>query len=225
MLKVERVNVYNWHNAVFGMRAAFESWERGDSYYEVPTQPEIDQKTGEVKGMRYVLGPKDRELALRLVSAGDDHGKFLRHVIVSLTITAGAEWWKQMDTYKVGRGDLEWDTLSTSAMHKLGSRYLDTTDFAVDDPYDDDVRRAVALVNDLIRRWRETKDHAVWRKIQKLIPMSYLYTRTVVTNYQTLRRIYHARKNHKLDEWREFCRWMETLPYSELITVPYRKGE
>lgn len=217
MIRFDDLDIYNWHNAIRGMRNSFGSWDKMDSYYHVPDRPVINPLTGRVQGLKWVFGPNDWDLALRLSKAGDSHAKYLRQILVSVDITAGAEWWKEFDTYKVGTV-----ANSTSLMHKLGSRPLTVHDFSFDDLHDPDVQEAIRLLNRVIQKWRESGKKvgtSEWRKMQKLVPMGVRYTRTVTMNYQVLKTIYRDRRGHRLQEWRDFCAWVETLPYSQLITL------
>jgi len=182
--------------------------------------------------IRYAyLGPADMALAQKMVKAGSSHRKFLRQIMVSVDITAPLYWWKEFDTYKVGTV-----ANSTSTMHKLSTTPITMDCFETDDfvesltvysqePYNVDylIRDIwVDLINDLdtLRlRYLETKDKRYWKELIRLLPESWLQTRTVTMNYEVLRNIYEQRKNHKLTEWHQFCDWIKTLPYAnELIT-------
>ena len=74
-------------------------------------------------------------------------------------------------------------------------------------------------LNNLRDLYLKTGDKKYWRCMIQLLPSSYNQTRNVMMNYEVLANIYKSRKDHKLDEWREFCKWIETLPYSEIITI------
>lgn len=203
MIRFEHLNIYNWHNAIRGMRNSWESWDKMDSYYD--------------ENGNWVMGPNDLALAMRLSKAGGSHAKFLRQILVGLDIIAGNEWWKEFDTYKIGTV-----ANSTSLMHKLGSRLLTTQDFSFDNPGDPVVLHMIDHINALIKRWWVSGKKVgsyEWRLLQKIIPMGILYRRTVTMNYEVLKRMYHDRKGHRLQEWRDFCAWVETLPYSQLITL------
>lgn len=76
----------------------------------------------------------------------------------------------------------------------------------------------IGVLNIYRELYLETKDKKYWWQMIQLLPSSYNQKRTVMLNYEVLANIYKSRKNHKLDEWVEFCKWIETLPYSELIT-------
>lgn len=164
----------------------------------------------------FVMGPNDHALAMKLSKAGSDHGKFLRQIFVSVDITAPEYWWREQATYKVGTTEN-----STSQMHKMGSRLLTVDDFSFDSVGWRE-QLIVDHVNALIEAWWETgkkKPSPEWRRLLQHIPQSYNYTRTCTMNYQVLKNMYHARRLHRLQEWRDFAAWVETLPYSELITL------
>lgn len=222
MIQFLEVDVYNWHNAIRGMRNSYGDWDdlgwdKMDSRYDIPENPVIDPRTGRVIGMKWVFGPKDYDLALRLSKAGSSHAKYLRQILVSVDIVAGSEFWKEFDTYKVGTV-----ANSTSMMHTLGRRLLRPKDFSFDDPEDSYILDVLSIVNEAIQDWWNSGKKIgtyFWRRMQKLIPMGFIYRRTVTLNYQVLKAMYHDRKGHRLREWRDFCAWVETLPYSQLITL------
>jgi hypothetical protein len=166
------------------------------------------------------IGKNDMKLAMTLTLAGSDHSKFLRQIFVSMDITAPDYWFKEFDTYKVGTV-----ANSSSTMHKLGTRLLTKDDFSFDfiDENRDDM---IGDLNAVIRQYQHYKESdeelakEYWRYLIQNLPMSFNYLRTCTMNYAVLRNMYHSRKNHKLVEWHEFCRMIESLPYSELITTP-----
>lgn len=202
MIRIRDVTTYNWLNAIYGMRNSWESWDKSDSRV--------------LPNGRFNMGDNDFELALKLSRAGSSHAKFLRQIFVSMVITAPEYWWREYATYKVGTVEN-----STSQMHKLGSRFVTVRDFSFDDPDDPFNIETVERVNRLIEAWwaaGKRKPSPEWRKLLQNIPQSYNYLRTCTLNYQVLKNIYHDRKNHRLQEWRDFCAWIETLPYAELIT-------
>ena len=178
------------------------------------------------------LGPKDLDLAQRMIRAGNSDRKFLRQIMVSVDITAPLYWWKEFDTYKVGTV-----ANSTSTMHKLSSTPITKECFEMDD-FDEDMMMYEndsytpdtymsefwdMFINDLEHlreKYNETKDKRYWKELIRLLPESWLQTRTVTLNYEILRNIYSQRKNHRLTEWHQFCDWIKTLPYGqELITL------
>ena len=174
---------------------------------------------------RFYFGPKDLKLAQSLIRAGTDESKFMRQIIVSVDITAPLYWWKEMDTYKVGTV-----ANSTSTMHKLSSRPMEIKDFSFDKDWDLDFNLAKEYVinacETLRQKYIQTKDKRYWRALIQLLPESYNQTRTWTANYAVLRNIYFARRNHKLTEWREFCQWIESLPWAkELICLEEKKDK
>lgn len=172
---------------------------------------------------RFYFGPKDLKLAQSLVRAGTDEAKFMRQIFISVDITAPLYWWKEMDTYKVGTV-----ANSTSTMHKLSSRPIEINDFSFDKDWDLDFNLAKEYVinacETLRQKYVQTKDKRYWRALIQLLPESYNQTRTWTANYAVLRNIYFARRNHKLTEWRDFCKWIESLPWAkELICLEEKK--
>lgn len=177
------------------------------------------------------IGPEDMNLAHRMILAGSSDRKFLRQIMVSVDITAPLYWWKEFDTYKVGT-----TANSTSTMHKLASTPITVKCFEMDDfdtsmvfykddPYNPDISMAGfwnMFINDLEylrKKYQETKDKKYWKELIRLLPESWLQTRTVTLNYEILRNIYSQRKHHRLTEWHQFCDWVKTLPYSEELIL------
>ena len=209
MIKIENVDVYGWEVAIRGMRNPMNSWEKSDSAFSIYDYPQC-----------YVMGDNDLKLMRNLAKAGPDHGKFLRMINVTCDITAPLYWWKEFDTYKVGTV-----ANSCSTMHKIHSKRFEREDFSTEHIYNFEEHHWMVCMDNVIsslnvarERYLETKDKKYWWQMIQLLPTSYNQKRTVQLNYQVLKNIYHARKEHKLDEWRYFCEWIETLPYSELIT-------
>ena len=208
MILIQKTDVYGFDAAIRGMRNPMNSWAQSDSQY--------------VDGI-FCVGEKDRELMRKLVAAGTDHSKFMRMIFATMDITAPLYWWKEYDTYKVGTV-----ANSCSTMHKLTAKPFEIDDFSHDKLHDSTMNALEIVINYLnyAREMYLTADDehkkSYWWQMIQLLPTSYNQKRTVSLNYAVLRNMYHARKNHKLDEWREFCRWIEEFPYSELITM---KGE
>ena len=205
MIDFNRVYVMNLENAIRGARNPMNSWARSDSYYDENGQ--------------YILGENDLSLAKRLRNAGtSDHRKYLRQVMLSVDITAPMYWWKEYDTYKVATV-----ANSTSTMHKIHSKPFEIDDFSHDHLTENGLKVLKGLVYEMEKirlEYVETKDKALWYDLIQLLPSSYNQMRTCTLNYETLINIYKSRKHHKLDEWRSFCKWIETLPYAkELITA------
>lgn len=226
MIKCKNITVMNIENAINGMRNPMKSWIKSDSEWCYHTKAAYDCKhcpliescvNGYMKeDGGYILGENDLKLAKSLIKAGTDERKFLRQIFISIDITAPLFWWKEMDTYKVATV-----SNSTSTMHKLTDERLTFTDFSMENCLD----TCGAFLDILIpqceylrQQYIETGDKRYWRALIEILPESFNQTRTWTANYETLRNIYHARKNHKLDEWKEFCKIIETLPYAkELI--------
>ncbi len=204
MLSVKNSSVMNLENAMRGARNPLNSWSRSDSFYD--------------EEGNYVLGPNDLSLAKRLAHAGSDHRKYLRQVFVSIDITAPLYWWKEFDTYKVATV-----ANSTSTMHKITSKAFSRDDFSHDHMNEQALEcldHVIEVLEDLRQQYLKTKDKTIWYSIIQLLPTNYHQMRTCTMNYETLINIYHARKNHKLQEWHTLCDWIESLPYAkELILL------
>ena len=232
MIKLEKHEVIGWKHAIRGMRNPLNSWDKMDSGWdsEWTDDDEIVDSDRDCY-MRFGIGPNDKDLMMRLRNAGTDHRKFMRMITVYVDITAPLYWWKEFDTYKVGTV-----ANSCSTMHKLTAKEFTLDDFSHERlgyaakcalqytvavlNYLRNVYIHGGYLNDDKDNWvytlPENKD-AWWQMIQ-LLPSSYNQKRTVMLNYEVLANIYKSRKNHKLDEWVEFCKWIETLPCSEVIT-------
>lgn len=210
MILLEKTYVMNLENAMRGARNPMNSWNRGDSAYDAQGN--------------YILGPNDLDLARRLRKAGSDHRKFMRQIFVSVDITAPLYWWKEYDTYKVATV-----ANSTSTMHKIHSKPFLLDDFSHDQMSKDALafmQTTVDKLEEIRLRYLANKRKDDWYDLIQLLPSSYNQMRTCSLNYETLVNIYYARKNHKLTEWHELCRWIETLPYGkELIIDIEVKGE
>ena len=214
MIKFEYTQVMNLEGAIRGMRNPLNSWDKSDSEW-----------VGDVNYNLVIdIGPNDLNLMKRLIKAGSDHRKFMRQILVSVDITAPLYWWKEFDTYKVGTV-----SNSCSTMHKITSKPIELSDFSIDDFNIDDDYNEIALSDmfinvvadceELRKKYLETKDKKYWRGLIQLLPSSYNQRRTITFNYEVLYNIYGSRRNHKLDEWSiGFMEWIESLPYSELIT-------
>lgn len=205
MIKLEHKSVHGWEPAIYGARNPMNSWDRMDSYEDWPEHPGI-----------FKIGPNDYKLLMRLAKAGSDHRKWMRMVTVYVDITAPLYWWKEFDTYKVGTV-----ANSCSTMHKIHAKEFELADFSHDHLLNEGVevlRDVIKALNRFRRYFLEDKDKVWWQQMIQLLPSSYNQKRTIMLNYEVLRNMYHARKNHKLEEWRAFCEWIETLPYKEFIT-------
>lgn len=238
MIKMEHTVSVNAEQMTFiieGMRNPMNSWSKSDSDWYVISDEEDKQSVIEhdsANDLDYLLGHNDYELMRKLSMAGTDHRKFMRMIPVYVRITAPLYWWKEFDTYKVGTV-----SNSCSTMHKITSKEFTEYDFSTDslevryyNPIEfpgeqpvnatctDILRLLIINLNYYRKKYIDTGDKEYWWKIIQLLPSSYNQTRNVMLNYEVLANIYKSRKNHKLDEWLEFCKWIEGLPYSELIT-------
>ena len=226
MIKVDHTEVVGWKAAIRGMRNPMNSWEQSDSLFirEDFCDDIEDWKLARMcGGFAPIVKDNDFSLMQKLCKAGSDHRKFMRMLVVYCDITAPLYWWKEYDTYKVGTV-----ANSCSTMHKIHSKSIELSDFSINDFNIDDDYNEISLEDmfinvvadcELLRmKYLETKDKRYWKGLIQLLPTSYNQKRTVMLNYEVLTNIYHARRNHKLDEWHDFCKWIESLPYSELIT-------
>lgn len=210
MIKIENVYIFGWDAAIRGMRNPMNSWDRSDSFV-------CEGKDACVGDCYSCIGNADHALMKKLVNAGSDHAKFMRMINVTMDVTAPLYWWSEYDTYKVGTV-----ANSCSKMHKLASKEFTLDDFSHEHLNDDVIEKPFKDVINCLNFFRDlynqNHDKDDWWQMIQLLPSSYNQKRTVQLNYAVLRNMYHARRNHKLDEWRTFCEWVETLPYHELIT-------
>lgn len=216
-----------WEAVIRGMRNPMNSWNKSDSEFEYVTynnELEIYDATPIVH-----IGDDDMTLMEKLAEAGTDHRKYLRMIPVHMDITAPLYWWKEYDTYKVGTV-----ANSCSTMHKIHSKALALSDFSYDQLIPASIARLMNTINDIndyreiylnwdnepeaVKKEFDFEKETVWYQMIQLLPSSYNQRRTVFLNYEVLRNMYKSRKNHKLHEWRDFCRKIEQLPYSQLIT-------
>ena len=239
MIKLEHVVLASPEQMEFiieGMRNPMNSWDKSDSscvdqcsscsvrdmchFYNLTCKDGKPFRCGDY------VGPNDHNLMQRLANAGTDHRKFMRMMPVYVRITAPLYWWKEFDTYKVGTV-----ANSCSTMHKIMDKEFTLEDFSVERMSDYLLVGVEALVDtlntlrDLYINYDkyddpETPKQKIWDSVIQLLPSSYNQTRNVMMNYEVLANIYKSRKDHKLDEWREFCKWIESLPYSEFICGP-----
>lgn len=233
MIKIENTEVVGWEHAIRGMRNPMNSWDKSDSHFGYMYPDDYEPQM--------MIGTNDLDLMKQLVKAGTDHRKFMRMIVVYADITAPDYWFKEFSTYRVGVTEN-----STSTMHKIQAKEFTLDDFSTEHLFDSNCTNRettlfrsgefydleskyvfrnciIGLLNFYREKFLETNDKNYWWQLIQLLPMSYNYRRTVCLNYEVLANMYHSRKAHKLDEWREFCKWVETLPYSELITGS--KGE
>ena len=227
MIKLKNTDVYGFEAAIRGMRNPWNSWEKSDSAmcegadgFEDCTihVAGVCPRHSDFRNDIFCVGKDDFALMKKLVSAGTDHSKFMRMVNVTCDITAPMFWWSEYDTYKVGTV-----RNSCSKMHTIHIKPFDIDDFTHEGcdkipAAIDTLMYVVGECEHLRKLYNDTEQKKYWRAIIELLPESFNMRATVQLNYAVLRNMYHARKNHPLDEWRDFCRWIETLPYSELIT-------
>ena len=215
MITLKYADIWGFEHAVRGMRNPMNSWDKSDTF---------------VDSDLVLLGKKDKELMKRLIHAGTSHRKFLRQIFVSVDITAPLYWWKEFDTYKVGTV-----ANSCSTMHKIHDKEFTLDDFSHEHLINSacmeiqemqNVRvsptqsmlTTIECLNSYRDLYLETRDKKYWWQMIQLLPSSYNQKRTVTMNYENLLNIYETRRNHKLDEWKDFCKWIERLPNAELIT-------
>lgn len=217
MIKIENTDVYGFESAIRGMRNPMNSWDKSDSFHNCKDHDVCIGDCG--LWCSGAIGDNDLKLMKNLVKAGSDHSKFMRMITVTCDITAPLYFYKEWDTYKVGTV-----RNSCSTMHKIAAKEFTLDDFSHEHLHPDTINcleRVIDSLNVYRNLYLEKNDKRHWWQMIQLLPSSYNQRSTVQLNYAVLRNIYHARKNHKLDEWHTFCEWVESLPYSELITEKY----
>lgn len=232
MIKITNTETFGWESAIRGMRNPMNSWAKGDTNWEKY------RSSGDINRC---LGENDLKLMKTLSKAGSDHGKYLRYLTVHVDIEAPLYWWKEFKTYRKDKrflddGDdfldiedfdheeleLFIETNSCSTMHKIHANPFTLEDFSHEHLLEEGMYHlsaTVGLLNFYREKFIETKDKQYWWQMIQLLPSSYNQKRTVQINYQVLKRMYHARKNHKLNEWHDFCDWVESLPYIKKICI------
>ena len=208
MIRIENevyLNSKQMEFIISGMRNPMNSWDKMDSH--------------DTAGL-FFLGDKDKQLMKKLAKSGTDHRKFMRMIPVYVDITAPLYWWKEFDTYKVGTV-----ANSCSTMHKIAEKRFEREDFSIEHIHNFSEHHWMVCMDNIIsslnvarEKYLETKDKNYWWQMIQLLPSSYNQKRSVMLNYEVLTNMYKSRKNHKLDEWRDFCKWIEDLPFSYLIT-------
>lgn len=250
MLKIENTEVMGWEHAIRGMRNPKNSWEKTDSYPavdcgkcgKIEREGICTKEDRDCTGFEcFEVGPNDLKLMTTLRNAGTDHRKFMRMITVYLDITAPLYWWKEFDTYKVGTV-----ANSCSTMHKIAAKEFTLEDFSCEHLCDDELELLKEIINRLnmnrivfiakddkrVDQYSVMSDECyakykkkLWWQMIQLLPSSYNQKRTVMLNYEVLANIYKSRRHHKLDEWHTLCDWIESLPYSELITGKEEKAD
>lgn len=222
MIKIENIvtpSCEQWDAVIRGMRNPMNSWDKSDSYY---THIE-DAETLQTAPFEFFVGEADEKLMKNLASAGSDHRKYLRMIPVFIDITAPLYWWKEFDTYKIGTV-----ANSCSTMHKIHAKKFEIDDFSLETArkivipaVTEDLIDTLNELREIFNDWENKKDifeedgitrEDIWKAMIELLPSSYNQKRTVFLNYENLRSMYQARKNHKLSEWREFCSKIAELP-------------
>lgn len=240
MIKLENVVLASPEQMEFiiqGMRNPMNSWEKSDTcFYDescvncYDNQRDLCDKDSFFRKDEE-LGSNDHSLMQRLSNAGTEHRKYMRMMPVYVRITAPLYWWKEFDTYKIGTV-----ANSCSTMHKIAEKEFTLDDFSTEHLISDEsiptriysakdmMETTIKNLNMFRELYLKTRDKTYWWQLIQLLPSSYNQTRNIMLNYEVLANIYRQRKNHKLDEWREVCKWIESLPYSELITVDSREA-
>lgn len=231
MIKIENTQVVGWEPAIRGMRNPMNSWEKSDTYFDDPLDDAytingdfapIDGGFEGCGGDYCIVGANDHDLMMKLAKGGSVHAKYRRMIVVYADITAPLFWWKEYDTYKVGTV-----ANSCSTMHKIAEKEFTLEDFSCEHLYSDELeffKEIVERLNGARQLYLDGKRKEDWWQMIQLLPSSYNQKRTVMLNYEVLANIYTSRKNHKLDEWRDFCKWIEELPYaSEIIFLQEQK--
>ena len=242
MIKLEKTDVVGWEAAIRGMRNPMNSWEKSDSGDYCLCKQKLEEGDNHIpycldifypRDIAVAIGPNDHELMMKLAKGGPVHAKYRRMITVYVDITAPLYWWKEFDTYKVGTV-----ANSCSTMHKIHAKKFELGDFSCEHlgdgfmpvlketinalnsarnmflDYDEVIKKGIPCLKGDTPATK--KD--VWYQMIQLLPSSYNQKRTVMMSYEVLVGIYRDRKNHKLDEWRELCKWIEGLPYSDVIT-------
>ena len=216
MIKIEHTDTYGFDHAIRGARNPMNSWAKSDSYWEYRDDVEYEDGEQYVNRIRmeYVIGPNDMKLLKNLATAGPDHGKALRMMVCYADVTGPLYWLKEVDTYRMGV-----EKNSCSTMHKIHSKEFSLDDFSHEhNLFTGVLKSVIEALNNARDNFLVTAEKIWWYTMIQLLPSSYNQRRTYMFSYAALRTMYHARKNHKLQEWHDFCAWIETLPYSELIT-------
>lgn len=240
MIKIENVEIMGWEHVIRGMRNPMNSWVKSDSGICKGGDDGIGCRNCAAYDCEHTydhswqLGKADHELMMRLATGCPTHAKYRRMITVYMDITAPLYWWKEFDTYRVGvtpnPTDIEMNSCST--MHKVAAKEFTLEDFSCEhlsgfessieggNMYLDSnnaLEIVIEYLNAARKTYLETKDKDIWWQMIQLLPSSYNQKRTIMLNYEVLAGIHPMRKNHKLDEWVEFCKWIESLPYSEII--------
>lgn len=247
MLKIENIEVVGWEAAIRGMRNPKNSWAKSDSHWDYVNKGPEYLAVAHFDDADFNIGPNDKKLMITLRNAGTDHRKFMRMITVYLDITAPLYWWKEFDTYKVGTVANSCSTMHKIAakeftLDDFSHEHLIDYDLYSCDEVDGPVingaphigcggLQLLNLTINVLNYYRKkylaamkTEEYTglpakdIWWQMIQLLPSSYNQKRTVMLNYEVLANMYKSRRNHKLDEWHTLCDWIESLPYSKLIT-------
>lgn len=213
MIKLEKTQVIGWEHSIRGMRNPLNSWSKSDTRWS-----NVDY--GDHVESMVFIGSNDHDLMMRLSNSGSDHAKYRRMIVVYVDITAPLYWWKEFDTYKVGTV-----ANSCSTMFKIHDKEFTLDDFSHEHLCNSSLKVLDSVIktlniernNFMLRKENEADCKYQWWQMIQLLPSSYNQKRTIMLNYEVLNNMYHSRKNHKLNEWHDFCDWIKTLPYSEII--------
>lgn len=240
MIKIEKTRVVGWEDAIRGLRNPKDSWDKSDSHYAL-SGSKYQPETG------FVIGPNDHKLMMALAKGGPVHAKYRRYIDVYVDITAPLYFLKELDTYRtvVSPNPYDIEMNSCSTMHRITAKEFTIDDFShehllhendvlmtpeyyerrspVYSPYSS-LEVLINVLNTCREKFIETGDKVWWWQLIQLLPSSYNQKRTLKLNYETLAAMYEWRHNHKQDEWRDLCKWVEDLPYSEIITVKRELG-
>lgn len=248
MIKIENAEVVGWEAAIRGMRNPMNSWAKSDSgmvdFYDATFNDDDTDEYLSYSGL-YKIGPNDKKLMKSLALGGSTHAKYRRMIVVYVDVTAPLYWWKEADTYKVGTV-----SNSCSTMHKIHAKEFTLDDFSCEHLFDASsmsegnqftavnvdgdtcyytpkglLQMTCQVLNHYRELYIQTKNKKYWWQMIQLLPSSYNQKRTLMLNYEVLHNIYETRKDHKLDEWRKFCEWIEELPLAEAIIFPREEDE
>ena len=223
MIKIEQTQIWGFEHSLRGMRNPLNSWEKADTIF-IPESYADDEEDYNLArlcaGKAPIIKENDMRLCKRLASNVASHRKFLRQIFISCDITAPILWWKEMDQYKIGTGETDFETDSCSTMHTIVSKEFSVDDFSYEHMNGkayDWFKKTVDLLNELRNDYRSSLEvpykKMIWRNIIDILPECYNQKRTTTLNYEVAMNIYASRKDHKLTEWHDMCHWIYELPY------------
>ena len=211
MIKIENADVWGFEHAIRGMRNPMNSWDKSDSEWKL-----FIQEYPNLSEAEFVIGKNDLGLMKKLIKSGSEHRKFMRQILVSTDIVAPLYFYKEFDQYKIGT-----TTDSCSTMHKIAAKEFELNDFSHEHLVAglSTLEYVVDMLNIARNVYLSSKSKENWWQLIQLLPSSYNQRRTWTGSYENLYNMYHQRKNHKLDEWKDFCKWIESLPYAKELIV------